>query len=473
MNGARRALCGCALALPGQAAAHGFGARYDLPIPLSLYLTGAGLIVALSFVMLVFFLRLALPPARAASAEARRWPVVLPVARAIGVAVYLLVIVAGLFGVQSPLKNIAPVFVWALWWVGMAYVSALIGNLWALLNPLDAVFAWAEMLYARLRSGSSLGIGLRYPQVLGVWPAALLFVAFLWMEIVWDASDAPASLACVLLIYSALTWLGMVLFGRQEWLRSGEAFALIFGLLGRFAPIHVGADGDQMVVQLRPYAVGLLVREPVEPSHVALVVLLLAGVSFDGFVETPAWQVVAGLSGSGALFKTLGLLLAPWMFLAVFLLVCRLTAWSAQTAAGEPRGRRSTWRMAGLFAMTLVPIAIAYQLAHYLSFLVMAAQYLVVLASDPFGLGWDLFGTTNYFVRPGIIDARSLWNLSVGAIVIGHVAAIYLAHRQALQEFADRQAALRSQYPMLALMIGYTMLSLWIIAQPIVSSRFS
>ena len=103
----------------------------------------------------------------------------------------------------------------------------------------------------------------------------------------------------------------------------------------------------------------------------------------------------------------------------------------------------------------------------------MAAQYLVPLASDPMGLGWDLFGTVNYFVRPGWVDARVVWNVSVAAIVVGHVAAVYLAHLQALQEFTDRRAALRSQYPMLGLMVGYTMLSLWIIAQPIVSSRFS
>ena len=473
MNVVRRVPFFCALALPGHAAAHGFGARYDLPIPLSLYLTGAGLTVALSFVMLAFFLRYAPLPAGGVPANGRRWPVVLPVARVIGVAVYLLVVCAGLFGVQSPLKNITPVFVWALWWVGMAYVSALIGNLWVLVSPLDAIFAWADALCARLRPGSTLEMHLEYPDWLGVWPAALLFVAFLWMEIVSEASDAPAGVACALLVYSALAWLGMTLFSRREWLRRGEAFSLIFGLLARFAPVHVSVDRERVAVEMRPFAVGLLVREPVDRSHVALVMLLLAAVSFDGFIETPAWAALAERTGDGMLLKSLGLFLAPLLFLGIFLLVCRLSAWSAQMAPKSPGERKSTWRIAGLFANTLVPITIAYHLAHYLSFLAMAGQYFVPLASDPMGLGWDLFGTVNHFIRPGWVDARVVWNVSVAAIVVGHVAAVYLAHVQALQEFTDRRAALRSQYPMLGLMVGYTMLSLWIIAQPIVSSRFS
>ena len=121
--------------------------------------------------------------------------------------------------------------------------------------------------------------------------------------------------------------------------------------------------------------------------------------------------------------------------------------------------------------LTLVPIAIAYHLAHYLSFLAMAWQYLIPLVSDPFGFGWNLFGTKNHFVRIGLVDARAVWYVSVGAIVTGHVIAVYLAHCTALQAYPDRRGALRSQWPMVALMVCYTMTSLWIIAQPIVTTR--
>ena len=132
----------------------------------------------------------------------------------------------------------------------------------------------------------------------------------------------------------------------------------------------------------------------------------------------------------------------------------------------------STGTVTRLFVLSLVPIAIAYHLAHYLSFLAAAAQYLIPLASDPFGFGWNLFGTRSAFVRPGLIDARAVWYVSVAAIVAGHVTALYLAHRAALEEFPDRRSALMSQWPMLVLMVGYTMTSLWIISQPIVARRF-
>ena len=133
--------------------------------------------------------------------------------------------------------------------------------------------------------------------------------------------------------------------------------------------------------------------------------------------------------------------------------------------------RYDTVQIASLFIFTLVPIAVAYHLAHYLSFLLMAIQYLIPLASDPLGLGWDLFDTARYIIKIGVVDARTVWYVSVTAIVIGHIAAVCLAHAMALRVFKDNQAALRSQYPMLALMVAYTMVSLWIIAQPIVNSR--
>jgi hypothetical protein len=176
----------CAVVATTQAHAHGFGARYDLPIPLSLYLGGAGLTVAVTFAMLAAFMRSA-PTAdtywrfdvtHTACGRLLVAPVLLLVCRTLAVALFLLVVAAGLFGVQSPLKNIAPVMVWAIWWVGMAYISALLGNLWALVNPLDTLFTWVEALYARIRPGRKLVLGLRYPDALGAWPAIVLFLAF-------------------------------------------------------------------------------------------------------------------------------------------------------------------------------------------------------------------------------------------------------------------------------------------------------
>ena len=123
-----------------------------------------------------------------------------------------------------------------------------------------------------------------------------------------------------------------------------------------------------------------------------------------------------------------------------------------------------------LFVPTLLPIAFAYHVAHYLSYLLVAGQVVIPLASDPFGHGWDLFGTAHYKIAVGIVGARFAWYTSVVVIVLGHVLAMYVAHRLALARFSGPRTARRSQYPLAALMIAYTMVSLWILAQPIVET---
>jgi hypothetical protein len=124
--------------------------------------------------------------------------------------------------------------------------------------------------------------------------------------------------------------------------------------------------------------------------------------------------------------------------------------------------------LGGMFALSLVPIAIAYHLAHYFSMLMVAGQFIIPLASDPFGFGWDLFGTTLYLIDIGVVDAKFNWYLSVVAIVTGHIVAVWVGHVAANTMFRNGDIASRSQYPMLVLMIAYTILSLWILAQPIV-----
>ncbi len=187
-------------------------------------------------------------------------------------------------------------------------------------------------------------------------------------------------------------------------------------------------------------------------------------------METQPWlDLNAALEGALAEWamswvSPVALVLMPAGFLLVFLGCCRLIAMFGRPGQLAP----PTLQTAGFYVLTLIPISIAYHFSHYLSFLAMAGQYLIPLASDPLSLGWDLFGTTLYFIRPGLVDARLVWYVSLFAIVAAHVAAVWLAHIMSLRQFGAREAALRSQYPMLALMVGYTMLSLWIIAQPIV-----
>ena len=473
--------------------AHAFGPRYDLPLPLDLYLIGAGCAVALSFVVMAVFFDA--PPAhtgrpridllRFRPVQALFHPAVIAVVRSISAGLFLLVLAAGLFGTQDTLKNLAPTFVWIIWWVGLAYVAALGGNLWPAVNPWSIVFAGLERSLRRFGPRTRLDLGLAYPSSLGVWPAVALFGLFAWFELISEAAQVPDTLATSILIYSGLTWLGMFAFGRNVWLAHGEAFSLVFGVLGRFAPIGAperdSPNGPPRRWHLRPYAGGLVVETPCRLSMTAFVLLMLSTVTFDGFKETPLWAgllgwvalrqwlqpLLLGLHDLGldyrAVLGTVTLAVFPILFLAVYLGF----AWLAKRASGSARPLAE---IAGLFVFSLVPIAIAYHLAHYLSYLLLAGQLIVPLASDPFGIGWNLFGTAGHGIAIGIIGAEFVWHFAVVAIVVGHVLAVGVAHFVALRVFGTASAALRSQYPFLVMMVAYTMASLWILSQPIIAS---
>jgi hypothetical protein len=240
-----RKLFGClalvfGLAAAAPAAAHGFGQRYDLPLPLSFYIWGAGATVALSFVGFALFLRTEhglLTWHIDWQTKDRRAASLVAAPRALASGMLLLVIVAGLFGNQDPIRNIAPVMIWIVGWVGLAFLSVLLGDVWRLINPWNAVFALAELCCRRVRADAVLGFARRYPESLAAWPAFLLLVTFAWMELVWSGRNDPSALAVALAAYSALTFVGMALFGRQQWLARGEIFTLAFGTFARFGPL--------------------------------------------------------------------------------------------------------------------------------------------------------------------------------------------------------------------------------------------
>jgi len=290
-----------------------------------------------------------------------------------------------------------------------------------------------------------------------------------------------------------LTWTGMVIFGHSTWLTHADPFALAFGVLSKFGPIDIriehgicgtfaaddASDRDRhhdegppsrWSWKLRPPGAGLLDTENMSRSLSVFVVVMLSTVTFDGFMATPVWQriesalyVALPVFGDSrvAIIDTVGLLVSCVGFMAVYRLFATLIAHACGNRMTPDAASRA-------FVLTLVPIAIAYLVAHYLGYFLIQGQLLIRLVSDPFGFGWNILGTAHFRPDIGIVGARFVWYTSLIAIVLGHVAAVSLAHVVALRRFNDPRLAIRSQIPMLVLMIAYTMMSLWIIAQPIV-----
>ena len=502
------------------AMAHAFGDRYDLPIPLNFFLIGGAATVALSFIVIGLFVKrgsneIGYPRFNLLGVgvlgAVLRSKVFFVIVQVLAIAVFMGILSAALFGTGKPLGNIAPTFVWIIWWVGIGYISALAGNLWRLVNPWKILFECVEALVGSGEpSGSSRpsrtgrgGTGLyRYPDNWGAWPAVILFLAFAWLENVYSGSVIPRQLGLIIVLYSLITWAGMVVFGKNAWLKHGEVFSVLFGFFARFSPTEVRvvdqrlcrncellcnlsgddcvdcyscfqrASPEQRQFNIRPLAVGLAPSETVSTSVAVFVVLALATVTFDGLQETPTWVVVQTAMirslpflGSGAIdvIDSLGIVLLPALFLAVYLIFAsgiQKLSKDEDTGSGVARA----------FVFSLVPIALAYNMAHFISLLLIQGQLIIPLLSDPFGFDWNLLGTADYRVNIGVINAKIAWIISVTAIVLGHIISVYIAHVVALRRVTDYRLAIRGQYPMLLLMVFYTATSLWIIAQPIVAT---
>ncbi len=343
-------------------------------------------------------------------------------------------------------------------------LSGLVGNLWYLLNP------WAA-IYDAVRRLARLGPVWKLPGV-GVWPATFFYFAFACLELTSGMSNRPWIVAVAALAYTCVTLAGMVLFGRDEWLEHCEGFTVLFGIIGRFGPVEAERDasGRISMVYLRPWGVGLL--QPIQAGwdRVVFVILMLSTLAFDGIVSTPAWQdfnialepLWLPMGPFGFFFvRTLGLVLLTITFLLVFIGFMQLVIYF---------GNRKVDLKATVtaFALTLVPIALVYNAAHNYSYVLVQSQGIIPLLNDPLGKGWHLWpAVAHYQPSFALAQAATVWYAQVVLIVLGHVIAVYLSNLRAGERFRSAQRALLSQYPMLILMIVYTMVSLSILAAPI------
>ncbi len=465
-----RAAAGVFCSLPAAAWAHAFDERYDLPAPLSYFVAGASATVALSFAVAAVFARRAPPASLTAGRQITPGPL-LPalrhVCRFVSLVLFVLVVVSGLFGTGDPMMNFAPTMVWIIWWVGLSLFVACAGNVWPVLDPWRTLFEVIDALARRWRNGRGITMAWAYPRALGRWPAVVLLLSLVWIEVVYPQAAVPYRIACITLIWTAVTLLGMVCFGRESWQQNADVFAVYFATLGRFAPAAAGADHRRIV--LRPPGRGLIATDAGSLAMVGFVIAMLSTVLFDGLLGGQVWLLVQRhiarlaprlIDGNGYFLGTVGLVGLWLIFLAAYLLTCWVTA---RLVRGAPAGR-----LARLFALTLVPIAVAYNVAHNFSTLLIQGQQLIPLLSDPLGVKWNLLGTATYYANIGLVDARFTWYVAIGAIVAGHVIAIWLAHRVALREFGTPGTAVIASAPLTILMVIYTAISLSVIAEPMV-----
>ncbi len=451
------------LASPSAAHAHGLAGSTDLPIPEWMFAWAAAIVLIASFVALGVLWprpRLQRPRLRPLFAIPR---FVRPVCGAIGVALYALVVYAALAGTTVPTANLAPTAIYVAFWVGIPLLSVLLGDVFALFSPWRAVYRAISGVAQRVSPGLATE-PMRYPAWLGRWPAALGLAAFGWVELVYVDRDVPSTLGVLALAYGFVQVVGMSLYGEKTWSERADAFGAFFDLCARMSPFET--RGRELC--LRPPLSGLPRLEPL-PGTVALLCVLIGTTTFDGASNGALWVDVAPTLQDW--FRDLGLgataanEVAFTIGLAAAILAVSGLYWVGIRGMRTLDPRRSTQELARSFAHTLAPIAFAYAIAHYFSLLVFQGQALIYLVSDPLGDGSNLLGTADTQVNYALVSPTAVWYVQVAALIAGHVAGLILAHDRALATFrGDARAASRSQYWMLAVMVGFTCLGLWLLS---------
>lgn len=342
-----------------------------------------------------------------------------------------------------------------------------------------------------------------------------LFFAFSWSEHLWADAALPFNIGISMLGYAAASFLGMMIYGREVWLRHGEVFALVFDLFARFAPFELrvplgdepkrcdstdcgasrtecingyicldGSDKTQWELNLRPPAVGLLNDKGVTISMSVFVMLVLSSVAFDGLIETPQWYGALDsmlLADSPNLLAEVAAMLGtnPAILIAscvlslmplIFFLLLGVCCWSMRllypALKGAGRDNSISMPLVSSFVLSLLPIGIAYHLAHYFTVLIDASQRIIALSSDPLSVAWNLFGSGSVVTAREPVALQIIWYIVVAAIVCGHIFSVYIAHVVTVNLCSDHRHVVRGQLPIIVLMVAYTMCSIWLLAQP-------
>ena len=446
----------CAFAAP--ASAHVSEQGFVLLLPTDLYIAGGVLTVALTIALILFVpgtvmqrifrtLSLAVPPATGVKV-ATRW---------MGTVGLLGLIACGWAGSADPLANPLPLWIWTIVWIGLVSVQGVCFDIWSFATPFAAPALWLrKMLPTGLRRTSS--------RRLGQWPAVLTLAAFAAFMLADPAPADPTRLATLTTVYFGVTVAGAAIFGRR-WLVQAEFMTVMMRLFARVAAVR----RDRGVLRIGFWGWGLVDQAAPRPGLAVFAVLLLGIGSFDGLYETFWWLGQTGVNpleypGRSAVMSTT--LAGLSLSLLALLLVFAITLWAGLCMVGE-RDLRAAFCT---FAPALLPIAVGYHIAHYLTSFLVDIQWTVAAMSDPLDKGWDLLRLGQFYVTTGFFNTRDtvqvIWLTQAGAVVTGHVVSILLAHAIALRVYGRARVALISQAPLAAFMVIYTLFGLWLLASP-------
>ncbi|MGM0590762.1 MAG: hypothetical protein ACQETI_03870 [Halobacteriota archaeon] len=418
-----------------------------LAIPTWLFLLTGGGAVGASFLLSSFVTD------RVFIGSIRRWGRTVPmpgrlfvgVGRVAGVVLLVGTLYVGFVGPPTGVRNLAILVVWVGWWGGYVASAYLVGNSWPAVNPFRTLASLLPTL------------DLTYPERLGVWPSVVGILVLVWIEVVTPLADDPTVLVTILAGYTVVTLCGAVAFGVDRWFDSVDPISRLFRVYGSVAPIQRTDDG------LRVCLPGTALEETRLSSadEVAFVVAVLFVTTYDGFVATGLWETVATAGVDAGFPATAVYLLA---FLGGFAVFWGVYRWAARAARRYGESYLSVGYLARRFAPSLLAIAAGYHLAHNLGAFLTLSPTLLSVAANPLAPPQNppqLVGLPGWF-----------GGVELGAVLLGHLLAVWVAHATSYDLFPGRLQAIRSQYGVTLVMVMYTMVSLWIVSEPYVAPPF-
>jgi hypothetical protein len=465
-----------AVLFPDAASAHGLVGRSDLPLPGWLLTWGAALLLIGSFAGLVLLWTEPKlegdtwrPAGRTLNAIVTH-PATSVFFGVVSALLLLLTIYSGLQGTVAPDRNFSVTFVFVTAWLGVVIVSCIFGDVFRALSPWRAA-ARAVSGLAALVAGQRLPVPFEYPKWLGRWPAVIGLTGFLWFELVWGQSGfaaagvSPHDVAVAAVVYSAITFLGMALFGVDAWHEKGETFSVYFGMFASMSVFELrdGQLGRRRVLEGTTRWAGAI------SGSLALLIVAIGGTTFDGAQEGVLKDAITSTFESlanGGMSPTAALRLTNSLYFAGAIAVVAGIFWAGFWGMKIVSTKHRAGELALKFAHAFIPIALAYLVAHYFSLIVYQEQaQFTYLLSDPLGQGENYFGTANSAIDYTVIGATFIQWVQFGAIVLGHAIALAIGHDRALSVFGTSRSAGLSQIWMLTMMIGFSTLGLYLLTQ--------
>jgi ferredoxin len=433
---------------------------------------------------------------------------------------FLLIILAGLFGNQNPALNIAPLMTWTIWWCGLVVLVLFAGKTWCYMCPWEAIAFWIERLRFWKKTDTGTGLALAWPRALrNIWLATILFVILTWIELGFRITMQPRATACIAIGMLTLAIVSAFLFDRKSFCRYGCLVGRVSGLYALFSGVEIrhksdqvctscrtkacvkGSDtaygcptfeypgkmslntyciqcteclqacpSDNLAVNLRPWGADLAAESKPrsDEAYLALIMLSLSG--FHGLTMTPVWgQLTEGLESRLPIGRVVAFSVGMAALMGAPIVIYAALVWLSRVIAvrTEPMtGSRVSFREYFIrYAYCVLPIALFYHLAHNLEHLLMEGPKVAALVSDPFGWGWNLLGTAEWRIPP-LVSLDVLWVLQVILVGVGHVYSLWAARKISRRLFASPVAASHGQLPMLVGMILFSVLSLWLLKQP-------